>query len=113
MLFQAAGFIILAAFYVCYFIKMINQKKKGIQTNQMGKGKTGFAKGIEVTMKTASFLVPMAEIGSIVFNISFFPNTVRIIGVCVGAIGVLICHTYVSFTDSKCGRGVFAEGFWR
>ena len=101
MLFQAAGLIILAAFYGCYFIKMINQKKKGIQTNQMGKGKTGFAKGIEVTMKTASFLVPMAEIVSIVFNISFFPNTVRIIGVCVGAIGVgIFIISVVTMRDS-------------
>ena len=61
----------------------------------MGKGKAGFAKGIEVTMKTVSFLVPMAEIVSIVLNMSFFPNMVRIIGVCVGAIGVGIFITSV------------------
>lgn len=88
MLFQIVGIIILAAFYGCYFLKMISQKKKGIQTDQIGKGKTGFVKGIEVTMKIASFLVPVAEIVSIALNKTFFSNFIRIIGVCIGAVGV-------------------------
>ena len=39
MIFQVAAFLILLAFYGCYFTKMLIQKRKGIQTDQMGKGK--------------------------------------------------------------------------
>ena len=39
MLFQISGITILLIFYGCYFLKMEFQRKKGIQTNQIGKGK--------------------------------------------------------------------------
>ena len=51
MIYQIIAILILAVFYGCYFIKMISQKRKGIQTDQIGKGKVGFVKFIEVTMK--------------------------------------------------------------
>lgn len=38
-LISIAGFI---AFYGCYFAKMLSQRKQGIQTDQLGKGKVGF-----------------------------------------------------------------------
>ena len=36
---------------------MLCQKKQGIQTNQIGKGKVGFVKFVEVTMKVAAIFV--------------------------------------------------------
>ena len=42
---------LMAAFYISYFSKMISQKKQGIRTDQLGKGKEGFLKCIEVTLK--------------------------------------------------------------
>lgn len=42
--FQIVAIIILLVFYGGYYAKMISQRKKGIQTDQMGKGKTGFVK---------------------------------------------------------------------
>ena len=56
MFFQIAAVLILLIFYGCYFGKMLIQKKKGIQTNQIGKGKAGFVKIIELTMKAATIL---------------------------------------------------------
>ena len=47
MLFQVTAIILLLVFYGCYFGKMFLQKRQGIQTDQIGKGKTGTAKGIE------------------------------------------------------------------
>ncbi len=82
--------VILLAFYGCYFTKMILQRKKGIQTNQMGKGKTGVVKRIEITMKIASLLVPAAELVSIVMNTSCLPLWVRIVGAFVGICGVAV-----------------------
>lgn len=88
--FQIMAIVILLAFYGCYFTKMLLQRKKGIQTNQMGKGKTGLVKRIEITMKIASFLVPAAEVVSIVLDTSSLPIWIRIAGAFVGSCGVLV-----------------------
>lgn len=58
----------LAAFYGCYFGKMLCQKRRGIQTDQLGKGKDGFVKAVEVTMKLAAVLTVAAELVSIVMG---------------------------------------------
>lgn len=57
MIFQVIAIAVLIAFYGCCFLKMISQKKKGIQTDQIGKGKAGFVKFVEVTMKISAVLV--------------------------------------------------------
>ena len=44
---QIRGLIILFVFYLCYFMKMFQQRKQGIQTDHMGKGKQGIQKKIE------------------------------------------------------------------
>lgn len=90
MVFKITGITVLLAFYGCYFAKMINQKKKGIVTDQMGKGKTGFVKLIECTLKAVTILVPITEVISIIFGISRFPLWARIAGVVIGIIGVVV-----------------------
>lgn len=95
IVFQILGIIILLAFYGCYFAKMISQKKKGIQTDQMGKGKVGFTKVIEVTMKITTFIVPIVEVVSIVLDTSHIPVGARTIGMCIGFIGVVVFVTSV------------------
>ena len=90
MWFQAAGIAIMLAFYGCYFIKMISQHKKGIKTDQIGKGKVGFVKFVEITMKVFTYLVPAVEIVSIILNTSFFAVLVRIVGVLVAVVGVAV-----------------------
>lgn len=90
MWFQVAGIAIMLAFYGCYFIKMISQHKKGIKTDQIGKGKVGFVKFVEITMKVFTYLVPAVEIVSIILNTSFFAEPVRIVGVLVAVVGVAV-----------------------
>ena len=68
MLFQVTAIILLLVFYGCYFGKMFLQKRQGIQTDQIGKGKTGTAKVIETLMKITTILVPLVEVICIVFN---------------------------------------------
>lgn len=82
--------MILLAFYGCYFTKMLSQKKKGIQTDQMGKGKEGLVKCIEITMKIVTILVPVTEAVSIFLNLSLFPGWARILGVALGVLGVAV-----------------------
>lgn len=93
--FQLIAMAVLAAFYGCYVVKMICQKKKGIQTDQIGKGKAGFVKLIEVTMKISAFLVLGAGIISIVLDASDSPISIRIIGAVVSAAGTAAFITAV------------------
>lgn len=90
MWFQVAGIAIMLVFYGCYFIKMISQHRKGIKTDQIGKGKAGFVKFVEITMKIVTYLVPAVEIVSIILNTSFFAVPVRIVGVLVAVVGVAV-----------------------
>ncbi len=90
MVFQIAAFIILAVFYGCYFLKMFRQHQRGIQTDQIGRDKTGFVKGVERTMKAASFLVPIAEVVSILLNTAPLPLWARILGAGLGTLGAAV-----------------------
>ena len=69
---------------------MFMQKKKGIQTDQIGKGKTGFVKMIELTMKVATLLVPVMEVISISLNISNLPLIVRDVGIIIAILGDIV-----------------------
>lgn len=90
MSFQISAVIILLVFYGCYFGKMFMQKKKGIQTDQIGKGKTGFVKMIELTMKVTTLLVPVMEVISISLNISNLPLIVRYVGIIIAILGDIV-----------------------
>lgn len=90
MAFQIIGIAILMLFYGCYVIKMIKQSKKGIKTDQIGRGKVGFVKIIELTMKVATYVVLVTEVSSIILNTNFFVIPIRIIGAFVGIIGVIV-----------------------
>jgi len=90
MVFKIAALTILAAFYGCYFMKMLEQRRKGIQTDQMGRGKTGFVKGVEIVLKGVSILVIFAEIVSIVLGTSALPLWVRFLGMALGTAGVAV-----------------------
>lgn len=93
--FQLIAIAVLSTFYACYFIKMICQKKKGIQTDQIGKGKFGFVKFIEITMKIAAFLVFTVEVVSIFLGTSRGSIPFRIIGAVVSIVGSAIFITSV------------------
>lgn len=106
MIFKALGLVILLLFYGCYFWKMMRQRKKGIKTDQIGKGKTGTAKYIELTMKLATYLVPAGEVLSIVLGTSALPTGARDAGVCVGFCGVFVFILSVSTMKDSWRAGV-------
>lgn len=87
---QLTAVMILAIFYGCYFSKMLDQRRKGIQTDQMGKGKTGEARTIELTMKVTTLLVPLVELMSIYRNISGLPGWVRYLGIVLALLGDVV-----------------------
>lgn len=99
--FQITAVIILLAFYACYFVKMILQKKKGIQTDQIGKGKVGIVRRIELTMKAATLMVPIAEVASICFNTTIFTTWARYAGIGIAVFGdVIFVISVLTMKDS-------------
>ncbi len=101
MEFQISAVMILLVFYGCYFGKMIMQKKRGIQTDQIGKGKVGQARVIELTMKAATLSVPVAEVISIWLNTSVFPVALRYAGMVIAVLGdVVFVISVVTMRDS-------------
>ena len=62
MVFKIISIATLIVFYGCYFAKMLQQKKQGIQTDQLGKNKVGLARFVEVMMKIAAIIVVVAQI---------------------------------------------------
>ena len=81
---QIVGYMILLVFYLCYFIKMFQQRKQGIQTDHMGKGKQGIQKKIEIMMKGTTIATFIIEILSIYLNTMTFPLIIRIMGIFLG-----------------------------
>ncbi len=94
------------AFYGCYFIKMLSQKKQGIQTDQIGKGKTGFTKFVEVTMKIAAFLVFFVGLASILLGTSHGITVVRGLGAVLSVAGTIIFITAVRTMRDSWRAGV-------
>jgi len=80
--------MLMAAFYSCYFIKMFHQKKQGIQTNHLGKGKTGFIRFIEIALQITSYILPIMQILSVIFCKPTESIILKICGVVLTALGV-------------------------
>lgn len=95
MIFRVIALVLMATFYACYYIKFLGQKKKGIKTAQIGKGKTGFVKGIECTMMASTILVIAVELVSISLGTTLLPPWARWLGVGIGAVGVAVFITAV------------------
>lgn len=101
MAFQIIAITILLVFYGCYFSKMIIQHNKGIQTNQIGKGKTGLVRVIELTMKVITIVVPLVEAASICLNTTPLALEIRIIGIALAIAGdIAFVISVITMKDS-------------
>lgn len=107
--FQVAALLLMAAFYGCYFGKMLRQKKQGVRTDQIGRGKTGAAKRVEITMKIAALLAPLAELVGVARGVCAFPTAVRIFGAACAALGVAAFAASVRTMGDSWRAGVSPE----
>ena len=90
MAYKIVAILILAAFYGIYYIKLISQRKQGIQTNLLGKGKKGFVKAIEDSLKIVTFVAPIVELISIFMDTYIDLTWIRVFGCILGILGVLV-----------------------
>ncbi len=90
MIYQIIALFIMLCFYSVYIGKMIRQRKRNIQTDQMAKGNKPKKVYIsELIMKTATYSVVVAEVVSIIWGqamLSFWPRLIGIILSCTGTI---------------------------
>lgn len=88
MIYKAIMLILMAMFYTCYFAKMISQKKRGIDTDQLGKNKEGFVKFIEIALKLMTYLTPAVQVVSILLSEAGKQPALYVIGSVVTGLGV-------------------------
>jgi len=88
---QYAAILILVLFYTIYVGKMLIQRKKGIRTDQMARGKKNKALfRTEVLLKTATYSTVVVEAVSILLNTTHSSTALKIAGIFLGAAGVVI-----------------------
>ncbi len=89
MIFKILGIIIFCLFYGIYFAKMLMQRAKGIQTDQMARGKKPWRLFlVELLLKTATYLLGMVEIFSLLSGFDSLPPGLRCVGLALAFAGV-------------------------
>ena len=91
MIYRIAAVFLMLVFYGAYFLKMLYQKKQGIVTDQMGKGKNhDKSYWTEIALKTVTILVPLIQLVSIVYGYSMLRIMGKIIGIYLALIGDIV-----------------------
>ena len=88
--FRILALSVLAVFYGIYLVKQWRQKRRGIQTIQIGRGKDAQTHTVETLMGIATVGIIPAQLLSIGFGWSHLPANARFTGFCVGMVGDLI-----------------------
>lgn len=90
MIFEIFALLIMIVFYGIYFGKMIIQKRQGIQTRQLGKGKNQNVRVVEILMSIATLVIVPIQLISIIFDLTILNNNIRFIGFLVGILGDIL-----------------------
>ncbi len=88
--YQILALLVLAAFYGIYFAKQWRQKRRGIRTMQIGRGKDAQTHMVETLMGIVTVGIVPGQLLSIGFGWSHLPDNARFTGFCVGMLGNLI-----------------------
>ena len=79
--------LVLAVFYGIYFAKMLAQKRRGIQTRQIGRRKEKSIHTVELLMSIATLGAPIAQLMSIAFGWNHLPAGAGFTGFLIGMLG--------------------------
>ena len=88
--YRVLALLVLAVFYGIYVVKLGRQKRRGIQTMQVGRGKDAQTHTVETLMGIATVGIIPAQLLSITFGWSHLPSNARFTGFCIGMVGDLI-----------------------
>ena len=90
MPYRLTALLVLAVFYGIYLVKQWRQKRRGIRTMQIGRGKDARTHTVETLMGIATVGIIPAQLLSITFGWSHLSANARFTGFCVGMVGDLI-----------------------
>ena len=88
--YRLLALFVLAVFYGIYLVKQWRQKRRGIQTMQIGRGTDAQTHTVETLMGIATAGIIPAQLLSITFGWSHLPANARFTGFCIGMVGDLI-----------------------
>ena len=88
--YRLMALFVLAVFYGIYLVKQWRQKRRGIRSMQIGRGKDARTHTVETLMGIATVGIIPAQLLSIGFGWSHLPASARFTGFCVGILGDLI-----------------------
>ena len=88
--YRLMALFVLVLFYGIYLVKQWRQKRRGIRTMQIGRGKEAQNQTVETLMGIATVGIIPAQLLSIGFGWSHLPANARFTGFCVGILGDLI-----------------------
>ena len=88
--YRLLALLVLAVFYGIYLVKQWVQKRRGIQTMQIGRRKETQSHTVETLMGIATVGIILAQLLSIGFGWSHLPASARFTGFCVAMLGDLI-----------------------
>ena len=88
--YRILALIVLAVFYGIYLVKQWRQKRRGIQTMQIGRGKEAQTYTVETLMGIVTVGIIPAQLLSIAFGWSHLSANARFTGFCIGMVGDLI-----------------------
>lgn len=101
MIFKFFSLLIMILFYGIYFTKMYVQKRKGIQTRQIGKCKDRDIRIVEMLMSIATFAIVPVQIISIMADVKMLGDGIRFMGIFIGIIGdIVFLIAVVTMKDS-------------
>ena len=104
--FRALALVVLAFFYGIYFAKQIAQKKRGIQTRQIGRRKEKGLRTVELLMAAATLSVVVAELVSVALDWNYMPSGARFTGFCLGLCGDVLFLISVLFMKDSWRAGI-------
>ena len=104
--FRALALVVLAFFYGIYFTKQIAQKKRGIQTRQIGRRKEKGLRTVELLMAAATLSVVVAELISVALDWNYMPSGARFTGFCLGMCGDVLFLISVLFMKDSWRAGI-------
>ena len=88
--YRILALLVLAVFYGIYLVKQRRQKRRGIQTMQIGRGKDTQTHMVETMMGIATVGIIPAQLLSITFGWSHLSANAQFTGFCIGMVGDLI-----------------------
>ncbi len=109
MIFKILSLWIMIVFYSIYFGKMLIQKKQGIQTRQLGKGKNQKVRTVEMLVSIATFIIVLIQLISINYDLTILSNNMRFMGFLIGMSGDILFLISVITMKNSWRAGIPSE----